>query len=126
MLECWNSGGCAGLGNLYIFTVVVVMRYKKKNRDAIRVHFGFSSLLAIITLNPVASGTPKEGGGWGLEVGIYRYYRLSWSYYPLGAPVIPLDPPKSLLPMPSRTQASLSLLVSFFPPSIFPLSSDSF
>ena len=25
MLECQNSGGCAGLGNLYIFTVVVVM-----------------------------------------------------------------------------------------------------
>ena len=28
MLECWNSGGCAGLGNLYVFTVVVVMRYE--------------------------------------------------------------------------------------------------
>ena len=27
MLEYWNSGGCAGLGNLYIFTVVVVLRY---------------------------------------------------------------------------------------------------
>ena len=25
-LEYWNSGGCAGLGNLYIFTVVVVLR----------------------------------------------------------------------------------------------------
>lgn len=25
MLEFWNSGGCAGLENLYILTVVVVM-----------------------------------------------------------------------------------------------------
>jgi len=25
MLECSISGGCAGLGNLYILTVVVVM-----------------------------------------------------------------------------------------------------
>jgi len=25
MLECWNSGGCAELGNLYILTIVVVM-----------------------------------------------------------------------------------------------------
>jgi len=25
MLECWNSGGCAQLGNLYILTIVVVV-----------------------------------------------------------------------------------------------------
>ena len=31
MLECWNSGGCAGLGNLYIFTVVVVVMSDDSN-----------------------------------------------------------------------------------------------
>jgi len=40
MLECWNSGGCAGLGNLYILTVVVVM-IGDSNRDDIRVDCGF-------------------------------------------------------------------------------------
>jgi len=25
MLECWNSGGCAGLGNLHILAVVVMV-----------------------------------------------------------------------------------------------------
>jgi len=25
MLECWNSGGCAGLGNLYILIVGVML-----------------------------------------------------------------------------------------------------
>jgi len=25
MLGCWNSGGCAGLGTLYILSIVVVM-----------------------------------------------------------------------------------------------------
>jgi len=39
MLECWNSGGCAGLGNLYILTVVVMIG--DSNRDDIRVDFGF-------------------------------------------------------------------------------------
>ena len=24
-MECWNYGGCAGLGNLYILTVVIAM-----------------------------------------------------------------------------------------------------
>ena len=32
MLECWNSGGCAALGNLYIYTVVVVMIVIAKKR----------------------------------------------------------------------------------------------
>lgn len=26
-MECWNSGGCSRLGNLYILTVVVAMIY---------------------------------------------------------------------------------------------------
>ena len=42
-MECWNSGGCTGLGNLYIFTVVVVVMRYDSNRDVIRVHFGFQN-----------------------------------------------------------------------------------
>ena len=29
MLECWNSGACAGLGNLNILAVVVMSDYSK-------------------------------------------------------------------------------------------------
>jgi len=41
MLECCISGGCAGLGNLYILTVVVVVIDESNTSDDIRVDFGF-------------------------------------------------------------------------------------
>jgi len=45
MLECCISGGCAGLGNLYILTVVVVMIDDSNTQDDIRVDYGFQSVL---------------------------------------------------------------------------------
>ena len=41
--KCWNSGGCTELGNLYIFTVVVMS--DDSNWDVIRVHFGFHFII---------------------------------------------------------------------------------
>ena len=41
MLECGNSGGCAGLGNLYIFTVGVVVMCDDSNWNVVRANFGF-------------------------------------------------------------------------------------
>jgi len=41
MLECCISGGSAGLGNLYILTVVVVMIEESNTSDDIRVDSGF-------------------------------------------------------------------------------------
>ena len=71
MLECWNSGGCAGLGNLYIFTVVVVMRYDS-NRDAIRVHFGFHypDFASRVTCH-VAARLSLDARKWGIGGEMY-------------------------------------------------------
>ena len=41
MLECCISGGSAGLGNLYILTVVVVMIEDSNTSGDIRVDSGF-------------------------------------------------------------------------------------
>lgn len=82
------------------------------------------SLPAIVAPSSVIRETPEERRGLETKLeGRYCRYRssgLSRSHYLLGTLMIPLDPRKSLLSMPSRAQVSLSLLVSISPPSIFP------
>jgi len=62
MLECCISGGGAGLGNLYILTVVVVMIENSNTSDDIRVDSGFHSghppLTAAPTIHLPSSDTP--------------------------------------------------------------------
>jgi len=50
-LESWDSGGCAGLGNLYILAIVVPLLWLTMViRDAIRVDLGFHFLSEKIAL----------------------------------------------------------------------------